>query len=400
MARKTVRALVKPEILVWARESAGFDLNEVASSSGLSKVWEWESGETQPTINQLRALAKKYRRPLAVFYLQERPTDFQVISDFRRLPGEGMLRMSPKLFLQVRTAQERREVALDLLSEVGEHAPELNIVATLDDDPEEVGARVRAYLRITDAEQRVWRNTRVAFNAWRAAIENVGTLVFQMGDVDTKEASGFALSERTLPVIAVNRRDVFSRRIFSLLHEFAHLLLATSGVSEFYIDVERPPESQRVEVWCNAVAAATLIPYTMFTQDSVIQSHESGVPLWHEEEIRALSKTFSMSKVAIARRLLTLRLTKRGFYTKKERQYAEEYVDYLKRKKEQDAEKEFGGRNMPNEALSLLGRNYIRLILAPYHSDRITLRDVSAYLNLKTRHIPNVERVLLSEGAQ
>ena len=55
---------------------------------------------------------------------------------------------------------------------------------------------------------------------------------------------------------------------------------------------------------------------------------------------------------------------------------------------------------MPNEAFSLLGRNFIRTVLAPYHGDRITLRDVSEYLNLKTKHIPKVAEILLSEVAQ
>jgi Zn-dependent peptidase ImmA (M78 family) len=400
MPKKIVRALVKPEILIWARESAGFTLEEVESASGLSKIREWEkSGDVQPTINQLRTLARKYKRPLAVFYLQERPTDFQVISDLRRLPGEGMRRISPQLHLQIRAAQERREIALDLLEEVGDEVPELPLSATLDDDPKTLGAKVRALLRVTEAAQRGWRDNREAFNAWRAHIEAAGVLVFQMDKVGTNEASGFALSETKLPVIAVNRADVLSRRTFSLLHEFAHLILSASGVSEFYIDVERPPEEQQIEVWCNAVAAATLFPKKMFLGEAVIKAHAEAKRIWSEDEIDKLADIFSMSKVSIVRRLLTLGLTDRRFYKQKEQEYADAYAEYLKRKKARDSKKEFGGRNMPNEALSLLGRNYIRMVLAPYHSDRITLRDVSAYLNLKTRHIPKVEQVLLSELA-
>jgi len=400
MARKSVRALVKPEILIWARKSAGFTLDEVAASSGLSKAPEWESGELRPTINQLRTLATKYKRPLAVFYLQDKPTDFQVISDFRRLPGDGMQRLTPQLHLQIRAAQERREIAFDLLDEVGEEIPELSISASLDDDPEIVGARVRRYLRITDVEQSGWRDSRIAFNSWRALIEDIGVLVFQMDKVNTNEASGFALSETKLPVIAVNRADVYSRRTFSLLHEFAHLMLSKSGVSEFYMDVTRPPETQKVEVWCNAVAAATILPRAMFLGQEAIQDQEPQNLVWSEDQIHALASAFSVSKVSIVRRLLTLGLTNQDFYRIKEREYAGDYADFLKRKKAANAQKEFRGRNMPNEALSLLGRNFIRMVLAPYHNDRITLRDVSAYLNLKTKHIPKVEQVLVSEVAQ
>ena len=397
MAGKTVRALVKPDILVWARESTGFTLEEVAASAGLSKVAAWESGDIQPTINQLRTLGRKYKRPLAVFYLQERPEGFQVIRDFRRLPGEGLRRLSPQLTLQIRAAQERREIALDLLDEVGEEAPVLSLNASMQDDPENVGARIRAFLKVSEQEQRSWKTNREAFNAWRMHIENAGVLVFQMDKIPSTEASGFAIAEPRLPVIAVNRGDALSRRIFTLLHEFAHLLLRESGVSDFEIEVHRPPEEQKVEVFCNAVAAATVFPKSMFVSEQIVREHGKKDALWEEEEINELADIFSMSKVSIVRRLLTLGLTNNGFYKRKEEQYSDEYQEWLKKRKAEYQDKEFAGRNMPNEALSLLGRSYIRMILAPYHGDRITLRDVSAYLNLKTRHIPKVEQVLLGE---
>ena len=400
MTRKLVRALVKPEILIWARESAGYTLDEVAAGSGLAKAPQWESGELKPTINQLRILARKYKRPLAVFYLQEVPTDFQAIKDFRGLHSEGLRRMSPQLHLQVRAAQERREIALDLLEEIGEEVSELSISANLDEDPEVVGTNVRRHLRITDAKQRAWRDKREAFNGWRSLIEESGVLVFQMDKVDTNEASGFALSETKLPAIAVNRADTLSRRTFSLLHEFAHLLLAKSGVSEFHIDVTRPPETEQVEIWCNAVAAATMLPREIFQSQNVVRAQEPNNSFWTEESINGLASVFSTSKVSIMRRLLTLGLTDQAFYRAKETEYANDYATYLERKKASYADREFGGRNMPNEAFSLLGRNFIRTVLVPYHSERITLRDVSEYLNLKTRHIPKVTQILLSEVAQ
>lgn len=404
MTQKRVKALVKPEILVWARESAGFSLDEVAKSSALSKVREWEAGHRKPTISQLRTLAKKYKRPLAVFYLQERPADFQVIKDFRRLPGGGMRRMSPQLHLQIREAQERREIAFDLLQEVGDEIPEISISATLDDDPEEVGAKIRHYLRINDSEQKSWRNKKKAFKSWQELIEKTGVLVFQMDKVDTNEASGFALPDTQLPVIAVNRADEFARRTFSLLHEFAHLLLAQGGVSEFYIDITQPPETQDIEIWCNAVAAATALPRDMFLHERQVQEHEQENPDWDEEDIVFLSSVFSMSRVSIVRRFLTLGLTNKAFYKAKEIEYAEQYKKYLKDKeesyKQDEKKKKKFRRNMPYEALSLLGRNFIRIVLDPYHSDRITLRDTSAYLNLKTKHIPKVEKILLKGTAK
>lgn len=398
MAQQTVRALVKPDILIWARETAGFGVSEVAAASGLSKVADWESGTTKPTINQLRTLAQKYKRPLSVFYLQERPVGFQVIRDFRRFAGTAPPQLSPKLTLAIRAAQERRELALELLDSMGESPKELSLIAHLDENPEEVGAKARALLKVTEATQRGWRNTREAFNGWRAAIEALDVLVFQLDKIEPDEASGFAINGGAVPVIAVNRSDVPARRVFTLLHEFAHLLVQSSGISEYYMDVFRPPEEQRIEIWCNAVAAATVLPSAMFLSDEVVRAHDRNTHHWSNEEIEAIASSFCTSRIVIVRRLLTLGLTDQTFYKSKEAQYATEYRKERAKQKAQNKEKEFKGRNMPNEAFSLLGRNFVQLVLAPYHSDRITLRDVSAYLGLKTKHIPNVEYALRAKA--
>ena len=37
-------------------------------------------------------------------------------------------------------------------------------------------------------------------------------------------------------------------------------MIRVSGVSELETNVDRPPEDQRIEVYCNSVAAAALIP--------------------------------------------------------------------------------------------------------------------------------------------
>ena len=86
MATK-IEAIVKPEMLIWARGSAGFDAEIAAKKIQVKpeRLRSWESGESRPTIKQLRNLAKIYKRPIAVFYLPTPPKEFQALRDFRRL---------------------------------------------------------------------------------------------------------------------------------------------------------------------------------------------------------------------------------------------------------------------------------------------------------------------------
>ena len=88
-----VKALVTPALITWARDTAGFSIAEAADKLGLDAekltAWENDADEATPSIPQLRKLAALFKRPLAVFYLPEPPTQFQVMRDLRRLPEQG-----------------------------------------------------------------------------------------------------------------------------------------------------------------------------------------------------------------------------------------------------------------------------------------------------------------------
>lgn len=251
---RSVRAKVKPALLVWARESAGYTVPEAAKRLAVSeeKVTAWEEGESSPTIGQLQSMAAAYKRPLSAFYLQVVPKTFMVMRDFRRLPGSGLRRIGPELAQEIRMAQQRRQLALELHEEAGTKVPRFRLSASMEESPEDVGERIRHALRVTVREQTEWRRDRqgyAAFNSWRGKIERLGVLVFQATRVSTQEVSGFSIAEPVLPVIVVSQADTPpTRRTFSLLHEFAHLLLRMSGVSDLEVDAARPrrPEGRGV----------------------------------------------------------------------------------------------------------------------------------------------------------
>ena len=82
---------------------------------------------------------------------------------------------------------------------------------------------------MTEAKQQ--RFGRKAFDGWRIAIEAKDVLVFVVPRLKIREMRGTALAEQTLPVILINGKDRGNGRVFTLLHEFCHLALRQSGVS-------------------------------------------------------------------------------------------------------------------------------------------------------------------------
>lgn len=391
---KRVLAKVKPEVLSWARESAGFELHEAATALEIqeARLSEWELGLSSPTIPQLRSLATLYKRPLSVLFLQEVPIGFQVLSDFRR-PDHGLARYSPELTQEIRIAHQRRELAKELLSDIGEETPALRALLDLKMDPETASKVVRDFLKIPDTSLNKFGGDaegRAAFNFWRVAIEGAGVLVFQTTRVNATEASGFALAYSELPVVVVNRKDPPTRRLFSLLHEFAHVLLQQSGVSDLEIDISQPAAQPAIELFCNAVAAASLMPRDVLLHDPVISSHGRSQE-WTDEEIASVAKRFGVSRESMIIRLITLRKTDWEFFQRKRAQYRIEYEK--QRQRQAAAPSRPIPRNMPQEALSNFGRPFIGLVIGNYFQDRLTLSEVSGYLGLRTKHVEKLQRL-------
>lgn len=383
-----VLAKVKPEILIWARESAGLTQAEAALAIHQSQdtLISWENGTDSPSIPQLRGLSNLYKRPLSVFYLQEPPRGFMVISDFRRISPEKARRFSPQLTQEIRVANQRRELAKELLEDLGEQPNKFTFRLSMQSNPEEAGLLMREYLGLSRTEQPFKRDSpgRRGLNLWKGLIEQAGVLVFQTMRIPSDEASGFALAYEDLPVVVINQKDAPVRRLFSLLHELAHLALRKSGVSDLDVESPRPPEDEVLEVFCNRVAASALMPENIFLQDATIQEHGAS-PIWNDAEIAALSARFCSSREAVVRRLLTFNRTSRTFYLEKRKQYQQEYI--AKKEREVVIPRGDMRRNMPQEAISNYGLPLVGLVLQHYHQDRLTLSEVSGYLGLRTHHV-------------
>ena len=391
---KRIFATVKPEILKWARTSAGFTADGAAKSLKVqaSILALWEEGTQAPSIPQLRSLAILYKRPLAVFYLQEEPLRFQVLSDLRR-PRQGEEHVySPLLTQAIRSAQQRRVLAQELAADIGEdvkHFPFRLEPST----PEEAGEVIRKFLGVTLEVIRQFRSDpdgRAALNSWRSAIEDTGVLVFQSSRIPQAEASGFALAYDETPVIVINRKDGPQRRLFSLLHEFAHVALRESGVSDLRIDRQLAAVSADVEMRCNAIAAAALMPIQTFKDE--LQSAIADCGDLTDEAIARVARRFGVSRLAVVLRLVRTDQASWAFYFEKNALYKAEHEHQLANREPPPEMK----RNIPQESLSDLGRPFIGLVLGNYHQRNITLSDVAGYLGVRVKHVGPIERRMVA----
>jgi Zn-dependent peptidase ImmA (M78 family)/DNA-binding transcriptional regulator YiaG len=390
---KRIPALVEPTVLIWARETSGYSIEDVAAK--LKKEPEaiaaWESGERHPFMGQLRRLSEIYKRSISDFYLPVPPQEPPIPHDFRRAPGQVAFNYSPALRRQLRFARERRELALSLYAEADQYLPIPKDRISLDMDPEAIGGHIRKLLDIDFDEQMRWGDGRAAYNAWRRRIEIFGALVLQFVDVSPDEAWGFSIVEETLPVIGINRKLSPNGRTFTMLHEFTHVLLGEGSICDIDDFSPRDEAEWRVERFCNRVAAAALMPKVLFLRQNIVLKHERGLPYWDDSEITQLARVFGVSREATVRRLETFKLTTMEFYLSKCQQYQQEFAAMQRRERERSSGFR---RNMPQEALSNLGRSYVSLVLQNYHEDRITLMDASQYLGVRAEKVRAVEELV------
>ena len=378
---KRVEALVKPELLVWARETAGLSRDEASQKMRIKveKLEGWENGNNRPTVKQLRKLGQVYKRPIAVFYLPEKPLDFQPLRDFRRISRIFGFKNTAQLNFEIRRAGFRRQAALNLLDDLNDKVPDLPFRLNISDDPETVGTKIREILKISPEEQAEWSSDYQGFNRWRSAIEEAGTLVFQSSRIDIEDMRGFAINQFPLPVIGLNIKDSPRGRIFTLLHEFTHILLGEGGICDIKEYYDRHPAEQKFEIFCNHVAGAAIVP----REQLLIVADKPDIESWTDEELTTLSKRFKASKEVILRRLLINNRATEEFYQFKRKEFLKEY-EKVKKKQE--------GFVPPYlKVISGVGLTFLRLVLNGYHQEKITSSDLSDYLEVNLKHLPKIE---------
>lgn len=389
-----VEALINPALLTWARERAGLSPEEAAKKAQVKpdQLLSWESGDKRPTINQLRKLGKAYKRPLAVFYLPESPRDFQPMRDYRRSPGVVAGTESPELRMEIRRAWDRRDIAIELYEQIEDKSPEFSITADHHDDPEELGLQIRQYLGMTPEVQFDLQDGYEALNRWRSALEDLGVLVFQVNNVDPSEIRGFSISETPFPAIAVNARDTPLGRIFTMMHEFVHILLRNGGLCDLDEADQRPPEELHIEIFCNKAAGAALVPEQYLVQEAMVKE-KGDRARWTVGEIAELATKYRVSREVLLRRLLITGKTTPACYQEMREAFEREY---RARK-----EKSSGGFSPPyRKAISRAGRLFVRLVLDNYYQEYITAGDLSDYLDIRLNHLGKIEHEIMGYNVE
>ncbi len=297
---QSIRVPIKPELITWARERAGYSIDELTKK--FKKLPEWESGQSNPTLNQVAEFAKKVHVPEGYLYFNSPPEELIPISDFRTFSGKRTKRPSPNLLSTIFDCELRQDWYREFAIEEG--LPKLNFIGTasLNDPPAKVAQRIISTINFDLKARRSCATWLEALRYFIRQVDETGILVMVSGIVrsnthrrlDPEEFRGFVLSDTFAPLIFVNGADTKAAQIFTLAHELAHLWLGESALSNsgITIDSKYAPE----EIWCNAVAAEMLVPLKHLKRQLPIDASLDNL-------VSQLAKLYKVSTLVILRRL-------------------------------------------------------------------------------------------------
>ena len=294
-----MRVEVKPELLRWACERAGFAPDTCVVR--FPQLQAWTTGSAKPTLKQLEKFARATYAPVGYLFLDRPPDEPVPVPDFRADPTRRGTRPSANLLDTIYLCQQRQEWYREFASTTAEAKLPFVGSATVRDSVVAVAAAIRRALRFDlDARARLatWSEGLRLFcdQADAAGIMVMCSSVVGSNShrkLERTEFGGFAMPDELAPLVFVNGDDTRARQMFTLAHELAHVWLGQSALSD--PDVRIAPDDE-IEGWCNRVAAELLVPL-----DAMRAEYRPRADL--ATELARLAKHFKVSTLVVLRRM-------------------------------------------------------------------------------------------------
>ena len=387
MPRQKTTVMINPDIMKWAIDNSGFDIGDIANELKVTDktVNDWKTKNQEINIKKLEDLAVYIKRPLAVFFLKTPPQESKLV-DYRKLSRQQTVKLSPKSIISIRRARYLQSRALELM-ELQRINPEPSIdkKITINTSPEIIAEHERKKLGFESqnampkiAKRSIWD----FYNTLKNTIESFNIFVFQ-DSIAINEMRGLTL-DKFPRIILINSRDSIHARIFSLLHEYGHILLRKDGMcvpQEAYMH-NSDKSLQQIEKWCNVFAASILMPRQEFlSKYHKLRENELEI----KEIINKLSGKFHASEQTTTIRMYNLEPMSLDFYKFKS------ILNEIAKDKTTKNEKKSMVPDIVNICISRKGRKFITLVLESKKDKIINNSDVIDCLGINLKHMQKLQ---------
>lgn len=294
---ESVEARVVANQLVNARETAGLTQDDVSELLNISKarIDSWETGDSIPSVEELWALADLYGRSTDYFLLELPSMPKSLSFRMKAVNVLGELPQSAKKtlirFEELCRAEYELEKALGT-------ARGMHFKRGSAEDPATLALNERFRLRLGDNPIRDMRHLLI--------LQGVRVFILPIPELNPMELSGVSWwHEMYGPCILINGKNIPGRRIFTLAHEYAHLLHSDPPAVCAYM-FDRPDER-----FADLFAKEFLMPSSSVL--GVFQHRNYTPGNITDRELGSIANTFSVSLEAMSIRLEEVGKVPRGF---------------------------------------------------------------------------------------
>ena len=397
---------INPAMLAWARQTAGLSLADAAQRLGLpqssgaspqQKLQALERGDRKPTRKQLAKLASTYRRPLTTFYRSAPPRPASRGEDFRTLSGAVSPAEAALLDALLRDIRVRHDMVRAILEDDEESQRLTSFVGStpISASVERTAGTVRRVLRFEETGSATRRPPpEKLFDGLRTQVEQTGTFVLLIGDLGSHHTSiservfrGFAIADNVAPFIVINDQDAVTARSFTLIHEFAHLLVGSTGVSNAPSTISPQTPAARVERFCNDVAGEFLLPRGSLPEPSRLATMDAAT-----EAITELANTMSVSEAMVAYRFWRTDRISGPLYSELADALSRRWHDVRERRRERAREEGSSGPSYYTVRRHRLGAPLLELVGRTLRADELTHTKAARILGVKPSNVETLLR--------
>lgn len=365
---------IKTSIIRWACNRIGFLYSELSASKDFKRLSNEKDGAVSLTLKQAEKLAKVLRYPFVFLLLDSPVTDIDKlpIADFRSIEGKE-IKPNINLKEQIEYCQNQQDWFSDYVNTCDLDVFKYNGKFSLHDDPQEVGLKLKEFLKIT---YKLSKNANDYLKRLKIILENNGILVSSskvlkntQNRLSLSDFRGFALYDDNAPLIFINGNDSTSAQIFTLCHELGHIVLGQSGVSDVVKN-----NSKKIEKWCNEFAANILMP-----KNDVIETFDQYINI--SQFLQDATKLFHVSTNALLLRIYNLNLIDKDTFDKEWAKAKALYKDYLKSLQESNGK---SSGNYYKTVNSRLSHRLLQSLISSTSVGKTTFRDAAYLLGLKS----------------
>jgi Zn-dependent peptidase ImmA (M78 family) len=220
-------------------------------------------------------------------------------------------------------------------------------------------------------QQQEAKDARAFYVTVRKKVEDKNITVLQ-DSFPWEDGSGFCLAHATHPVVLVNtQRQTRARRLLTLCHELAHVLMGRTGISDPFV------RKNIVERRCNRFAASFLIPKPYVA--TLLGTSVTKTP--DLEDVRWAARKLKISQVATVLRLEQLGLYSSGTHERWRALVHNENPDF--------SEKGGGGKEPPPQEkvkLAKYGFRFAKALSSPLDEGAISEINLYRASGLKLKY--------------